>query len=324
MRRKLAWSGAVLGGLALLSLALCGILNLALGGFPMAPSVNLADLGTPPPSYQIAVLGDSQKGLANFDRLLAAVKGARLILHTGDLVSTNDEGHYRLVALHLQRAALSAPFIVVPGNHDVKHGPERFQREFGPLERAIPMGDVVLLTIDNSSGAPPDIKRVEARIAQAGPHKAVMLAMHIPPFNLQGAPLPEYLPFLQWLEQSGVKYLFCGHIHTYLRKQVGETIVIMNGVGGDYDSWQFDQNACATLLDIEGRRISDRKIEFPPEHGFMENLNHFAIGHVAETVRRHPALCWCAVLLLATLVGFSMGILRQPARISLDPPRERL
>ena len=294
----------------MLGLALCGILNLAWGGFRMAPSANFPDLEAPPPSYQIAVLGDAQKGLANFDRLLEAVKGSRLILHTGDLVSTNDEGHYRLVALHLQRADLSVPFIVVPGNHDVKHGPERFQREFGPLERTVTMDDIVLLTIDNASGAPPDIKRIEERIAQAGPGKAVILAMHVPPFDLQGTPLPEYRPFLQWLEQSGVKYLFCGHIHTYLRKQVGETLVIANGVGGDYDSWQLDQNACATLLEIEGRRISDRKIELPPEHGFMENLEHFAIGHVAEAVRRHPVPCWGAVLLLAALVGFSIGILR--------------
>jgi 3',5'-cyclic AMP phosphodiesterase CpdA len=146
---------------------------------------------------------------------------------------------------------------------------------------------------------------VEERIAAAGPHQAVVLAMHQPPFDLQGQPKPGYAAFLTWLEKSKVDYLLCGHVHGYIRKQVGNTTVIINGVGGDYDKWQLDQKVFATILEIDGSKISDRAIQLEPVHEIWENIEHFAIGHVAEGYRGHPLLCWGGTLLLVGGVGWA-------------------
>ncbi len=312
--RIAAWGAAGLGSLVLAFLLLCGILEVVLGGRPMPERVGArppADAGT---SFRVAVLGDSQKGIANLANLLEAVRDEKpaFILHTGDLVADNDEGHYRLAALTLERARLEAPFLVVPGNHDVKRGDERFRRECGDPERAFRVGQVAFVTADNAAGPPPDMKRLEERIASvARPGDTVVLAMHVPPFK-RGVLLPEYGDFVAWLEGSGVRYLLCGQEHEYVRKKIGETVVIANGVGGDYESWQLQQAVYATVLEVEGSTLTDRAIQLPPEHGFVENLEHLVLGHVAEAYRSAPLGCWGGTFLVILLTaGAILKVIRR-------------
>ena len=255
--------------------------------------------------FKVAVLGDSQKGLRNLTNLARAVQEEQpvLILHTGDLVSHNDEGHYRLAALALERANLKVPMRVVPGNHDVKGGADLFRKEIGDLEWVIRCGRVVFIAHNNARGTLPDLDRLDGLSARY-PDAALVLLMHVPPFDLKRGVRPGYEPFLAWLKKSRVRYLLCGHVHDYVRKKVGNTVVIANGVGGDYDNWQFDQKVYATILDVDGATLSDRTLELLPEHGVKENLEHLAVGHVAGKFRRHPVSCWSGTVVLA---GLSVG-----------------
>ena len=305
MKRKAAWGVAILGLLVLSGDALCGIVNLSLGHRPMVDPVRV---GPPPLRYRVAVLGDAQKGIRNLANVLEAVKreNADFMIQTGDFVSSNDEGHYRLVALVLDRAGLGRP-CVVPGNHDIKGDPSRFVREFGDLERRWTWGRVHYVIVNNASGLPPEIPYLETWVPKDRP---VVLAMHVPPFDVKGNVHPGYEPFLAWLEKSRVSYLLCGHVHGYFRKQVGDTTVIVNGVGGDFDKWQLDQKVYATMLEVDGTSITDRVIELPPDHRVWENVEHLAIGHVAEAYRSSPVLSWALTMLLAALVGLSIGWLR--------------
>jgi 3',5'-cyclic AMP phosphodiesterase CpdA len=325
MKRKVAWTVAVAGLLVLAADATCALGNLRFGHESMPAVVGNRHPATPwgprprvvqPPreQYRVGVLGDGQKGLANLANIIRAVKaeGVDFILQTGDLVSTNDEGHYRLAALTLRRADLRVPLYVVPGNHDLKGGSERFEREIGPLEVQFPWARVTYVIVNNASGDPPDLGRLDEILGKVEARHAVVLAMHVPPFDLQGEVQKGYEPFVAWLGKSRVKYLLCGHVHGYFKKVVGGTTVIVNGVGGDYDRWQFDQKVYATILEVDGTTITDRAIELPPEHGFQENLEHLAIGHVVEAYRRRPLLVWGATFLVAALVGVSIGVIRQP------------
>jgi len=300
--KKALWTAVALGSLLLAADLVCGLLILLAGAPDRLGGARFPES----PRYRVAVMGDVQKGLGNFDTLLQAVKreGAGFILQTGDLVAENDPGHYRLVSLGVERSGLQLPFRVTPGNHDLKGSPENFEQRIGPLEQSFVVGKVAYVLVQNAWGRPPDPLKIDRLIAAAGPHQAVVLAMHQPPFDLQQNPKPEYAAFLAWLEKSGVTYLVCGHLHGYFRKTVGDTTVIVNGVGGDFDSWQLDQKVYLTLLDVDGDRIRDRVLEFPPAHGLKENVEHLAIGHVAEAYRRLPFVCWAATLLLAGGVGW--------------------
>src|SRR5437763_148075 len=111
MKRQAAWIVAVAGLLALSADAACALVNMALGHQPMpsfAGNRHRSSRGIDElqGKYRVGVLGDAQKGLANFANIIRAVKaeGVDFMIQTGDLVSTNDEGHYRLAALTLERA----------------------------------------------------------------------------------------------------------------------------------------------------------------------------------------------------------------------------
>jgi 3',5'-cyclic AMP phosphodiesterase CpdA len=310
--RKLQWAGVIGGSIFLAFMAFMAVRE-CVGN----PSWNHAFTEEPDHSrFSVGVLGDAQKGLANLRNITAAVLRERvsLLLQTGDLVSNNDEGHYRLARRYLLNGAADGLPYVAPGNHDLKGGPERFRAFCGDLEKSFTRRDIAFVLLNNAFGNPiPDPKHIEERIAEAGPHKAVVLAMHQPPFDLKGDSVPGYEAFLAWLEKSKVAYLLCGHVHAYLKKKVGDTTVIINGVGGDYDKWQLDQKVYATILDIDGTKITDRRIELEPAHEVWENVEHLAIGHVAEAYRQKPVLCWLGTLLLMGAVGWGwVRLLRRP------------
>ncbi len=308
--RRTAWTALVGGAGSLGFLLFCGVLDWVAGDPAPLPK----PAPPPPGPYRVAVLGDSQKGITNLRNLLARLQEERpaFYLQTGDFVSDDDEGHYRLLGWILREAGIPMP-AVVPGNHDVKRGPQRFVRSFADLEKSFTLGDVAYVLIDNSAYLPPDIKHVEERIRIAGPAKAVVLAMHVPPFDETGAPLPAYGPFLKWLEQSGVAYLLCGHVHAYLRLPVGKTVVIVNGIGGDSDAGQHDQRVCATVLEVDGASIRDRLVELPPARGIWDNVRHFAVGHVREWFRRQALLMALLTIAAGGILGWGLRRLRTTA-----------
>lgn len=315
--KKLLWTGAIAGTLTLLFLAFLVVVSL----LTLVPDFP-APTDPPPKDYKVAVLGDAQKGLANLRNITHAVmqEHPRIVLQTGDLVSNNDEGHYRLARRYLDLGGLEVYPAVAPGNHDLKGGEERFIRKIGPLEKSFTHDGVAFVLLNNAWGNPiPTAAHLEERIAAAGAHEAVVLAMHQAPFDVHGEAKPGYAEFLAWLERSKVAYLFCGHEHGYIKKKVGNCTVIINGVGGDYDKWQLDQKVYATMLDIDGSKISDRRIELEPVHEVWENLEHLAIGHVGEAYRQHPILAWGGTLLLAGGVGWAFRrifALREPFKAS--------
>jgi predicted phosphodiesterase len=313
--RVLAPAAAALGALALVAAALCGLVHLALDDPPVPGAGEIPSVTEP--RYRVAVLGDSQKGLRNLANLLRKIRNenVRFILHTGDLVSNNDDGHYRLAALALRRGNPDVPFLAVPGNHDIKGGYERFEQRLGPPERAFVAGRVAFALFDNALGAPPDPARIERTLAALPPHEAAVLAFHIPPFDARGDVLPGHEPFLEWLRRAPrVRYVLSGHVHDYVRRRIGDAVLIANGVGGDYESWQLRQKVYATILEVDGDRIADRTLELPPEHGLVENFEHLALGHVGEAYRRHPALAWGATMLTAFLTGLGWGFRRRDRR----------
>ena len=305
---------AVLGTLGLGCWGACLIAGFSLGGGPWP--MPRPDENTAGPKFRVAVLGDVQKGLGNLAGLLEAIRKERvdLILQTGDLVAANDEGHYRLAALAFRRAGLRVPMAVVPGNHDIKGGPARFERTVGPLEQSFRRGRVFFVLLNNAFGEPPDPARVEAGVARAPAGDAVVLAMHVPPFDAKGNILPAWEPFVRWLERSRVRYLLCGQLHDCVRREIGSTVVIANGVGGDYESWELRQKVCAAILDVDGAAVTDRSIELPPSHGIVANLEHFAAGHLAEAVRARPWIGAAVTALLAAVAGIGFLRLRMRAR----------
>lgn len=288
MKRKLA------GALLVLAIALVLLVDLCLGiaaGMGRPKPIIYGNRRLPekqPETTRIAVFGDTQKGLASFGVLLEAAKreGIDLAVHTGDLVSHADTGHYDLALTWVQRGRGQIPFLVTPGNHDLKGDETLFPDRIGPLQAGFRWGPVDLVIANNALG-PPDEASVEKFLAAAkGP---ILLFMHVPPFDAtrEGFVVrPGYERFLEMLGKHPVRYVFSGHAHTYRRIEHAGTVYIANGVGGDSDSWQFDQRAHMTLVEATPDLVKDREFSIDPVFSLWANVEHFAVGHVSEHVLR--------------------------------------
>lgn len=271
---------------------------------------------------KIAVFGDTQKGLAAFAALAdrARAEGIDLAIHTGDLVSRADMGHYTLAIEWVNRAKLG-PFVVAPGNHDIKGGEGLFEDLIGPRQLAFRWGPVDIVIVDNAV-APPDLAAVDALLKKSV-GRPILVFMHVPPVDpAKKMPKPEYESFLRVIRQYPVRYVFSGHAHDYTRFEDNRIVFISNGVGGDSDSWQFDQKAYLTIVEADSKSIKDRSVVIEPVLGIRANIEHLAIGHVGEIVFRRiwgtPAL-----LLLIVILALAFRRLRKK-KPPPEPEKEKL
>ena len=156
--------------------------------------------------------------------------------------------------------------------------------------------------IPDNAVASPDLASVDALLKKSA-GRPILVFMHVPPFDpAKNMPKPEYESFLRMIRTHPVRYVFSGHAHGYSRVEDGGIVFISNGVGGDSDSWQFDQKAYLTIVEADTKAIKDRSIVIEPVIGIRANIEHLAIGHVGELVLRRiwgiPALLLLIVLLV--------------------------
>jgi len=314
--RVLEWSGFGLGAAVVGLLGVCGAVVIAVSDTAPMMFGNrtdvLATASADGPQFRFAVLGDTQKGTTGLRRMLAHLQpeGAAFYVHTGDLVSDNDGGHYRLAKWTLTRAKLDTPMLVAPGNHDVKGGTGLFEKHVGPMEVAWPRGAVRFLIVDDALGDPPPTHRLEKRLRAAG-EAPIVLFMHQPPWDVTSESFrvtPGFEDVVALIRKYRVRYVFSGHVHRYRRLEQDGTVYVANGIGGDYEHWKLGTKVHATVVEVNGRAISDRPVELEPSHSVWDNIEHLALGHVAETYRRSPIWTWAATA--AILAGWTWLVVR--------------
>ncbi len=72
------------------------------------------------------------------------------IIHTGDFVKSGDPVEYD--NYRKQIAALDIPIVHLPGNHDVRSGPEPYHQYVGEANWYFDLGDIRFIGLDNGSG----------------------------------------------------------------------------------------------------------------------------------------------------------------------------
>src|SRR6185503_378134 len=180
--KRLVWLVWWAGVLAVLAILGCVALSVgAIARRPVKPwSGNLVRPDNQQAFIKIAVFGDTQKGLAGFAALAekAKAEGISLAVHTGDLVSHADVGHYDLALKWVLDAYPQGgvPFVVVPGNHDIKGRPGLFEARIGPRQTAFSWGPVDVVIVDNAV-ASPDLAAVDALLKKSA-GRPILVFMH--------------------------------------------------------------------------------------------------------------------------------------------------
>lgn len=320
--RKRIWGARiamVLTGLVLSLLAVCGIVAIAL------PDPSLSDIGNRPDqiaalekgrsNFEFAVLSDVQKGLGSFRTLGNSLVKADFAVHTGDMVAEDDEEHWKLF-LNFVRVR---PMVAVPGNHDIEQGWNRFERFFGPVEFSFGRGSCRFVGLASTDLGPFRSASFLERELAAAKEPNRFLFLHVPPFDWKQegvVPRPGWEPFFELLERHRVQYVFCGHVHECRRLEHRGTTFLLNGLGGDYESWKWNTKVHSMRVRVRGESVHLENVVLDPVHDVKSNLQHLAVGHVSRAFRQKPLLCWGGtVLLLAGLVFSIVVLLRLRERV---------
>jgi hypothetical protein len=141
---------------------------------------------------RLAMLGDIQSGLPQFERIVAALAAERDegeqageplmgLVVVGDL---SDEG--TVEELEAVRAVLdggAVPTAATPGNHDTYADPEAWQATFGPGTQRFGLCATTLVLLDTADAglAPTVEERLPELLSHTGDH--LLAGMHYPPYS---------------------------------------------------------------------------------------------------------------------------------------------
>jgi hypothetical protein len=230
---------------ALFAVGMLRAAALARRGPPRATS-NRAPPSLPAPAT-IAFLGDVQRGVREVAGPVVEAIGrerATLLVSSGDLASHGEGPYHGIVGAAFDRAGLSVPLLVAPGNHDVersgRHGvaPGRalFEETVGPRRWTARVGPLLLAGIDNSvdpfdADLWPWLEGVAA--AHAGPW---ILVVHRPPLQMfvPGTPVGDGLaPLVDILDRHPPAVVVSGHLSRDAEAVRRGVRHIVNAEGGD-------------------------------------------------------------------------------------------
>ena len=166
-----------------------------------------------------------------------------LIVNSGDLSLNGADVEGDLIFARAEHDKLAAPWVAIPGNHDIGEAPAfsrlkqplnderiaRFERIVGSRWWAREIGGWQLVGLDSSlfaSGLPDEARQMaflrDALGKQSGTRKLVFI--HMPPyeddpedaaFTTHSLPHPSRRAFLDICVDGGVRAIACAHLHVH-------------------------------------------------------------------------------------------------------------
>ena len=151
----------------------------------------------------------------------------------GDIVPCGIKPLYGHVRDFIRMAAIT-PVYTLCGNHDT----EFFDEYFGRREYVIADERLLVLVLDNSRRVfSPETLAFCAESLERNRQRNVMLMFHIPPPNrktdnsIAAAEWEKMRPLLAAHRQR-IKYVVCGHVHSYIEDEIDGIPLIITGGGG--------------------------------------------------------------------------------------------
>lgn len=202
----------------------------------------LSDLHVRPSGVLYHGVTDSNQALADaIDHVHALDRRPDLVLLTGDLVDEGSPQEYENLRKIL--AALTIPYLVIPGNHDDRDNlrtafsDHAYLPRSGPLHYCVDAHPVRIIGLDSSvpglhhGHLDADGLDWLARVLASDPTKPTLLMLHHPPF-VCGIP---YLDEYRYFEAAqlcsviepfdNIEMVLCGHVHRPMVKRWANTVV---------------------------------------------------------------------------------------------------
>ncbi len=224
--------------------------------------------------FSFAVLGDNGVGEDIFRDIIHDInpdKTIRFVVNTGDLTDTGTAWEYKKYKSII--SASRPVFYNVIGNHDIQNnGKSTFNKMFGSTYYSWDFEGSHFICLDNVSQR--GLGRVQYEWLKAdlaaSRGKNIFVFMHKPLFDVSKMYPDETIrpkslgpELISLFKRSGVKMVFCGHVHGYAREVRDGIVFIVSGGAGSllrlpYFAGGFYNYVKVT---VEPGRISDKVIK---------------------------------------------------------------
>jgi hypothetical protein len=256
------------------------------------------------PGASVAFLGDVQRGIRDVTLALAEAlpRGrAALLVSSGDLSSHGDDPYLGLVFAAFDRAGISVPTLVVPGNHDLQPsgvrdsepGRRRFDERVGPRRFTCLVAGLRLVGVDDATGPfPKESLAWLVSVLDADPGRPWLLVAHRAPrrLDLEGTPPDRDLcDLVALLERRPPVAVVSGHLHDDAEATVGGVRYLVNARGGDFPKRAWRAPADFTLLWCDvgpGGSVAFRRERVARRRDGATTLDQLAVRLWAEGRRR--------------------------------------
>lgn len=243
----------------------------------------------------LAFLGDVQKGIrAVAGPVVEAIAHERVafLVSSGDLASHGEAPYHGIVGRAFDRAGLSVPLLVAPGNHDLQPsgvrdpapGRRMFERLYGPRTWVATVGPLRVIGCDNGGAwiDDPQVDWLERELA-SHPSAPYLLVLHRPPLNLLEDGYPpdgNTVRLRALLAARPPQCVISGHLERDAEKVVDGVRYVVNAEGGDVsgDPWRGPRSFRLLLVDVASDGVvSLRRIELPRRRDPAVALDQFAV-----------------------------------------------
>jgi rubrerythrin/predicted phosphodiesterase len=166
-----------------------------------------------------------------FNAACHEVEGEFLLV-AGDIVPNGENRFYQSV-IDMMDTAIDKPIYILAGNHDTLN----YEAYFGKKNYYIYNPELLLIVLDNSKRSFSEETLDVLRRALAYERDCIILAFHIPPPNkVSGNSVndDEWAKVLEIISpvRKKVKYILCGHVHSYFEDELDGIKLIATGGGG--------------------------------------------------------------------------------------------
>ena len=193
--------------------------------------------------FSFAILGDNRGGKRVFERMLKEIGNDSEILFVidlGDTVQRGDRWEYFRFFDQVKKN-IRVPFLVVPGNHEVKGNPDISKNVLGKCYYSFCVGDIAFIVLSSTSSKGIDERQKKWLVRELEKYKEMkqrLIFMHYPLFDPSGSFFPHALSkkaateLLLLFKKFRVTHVFAGHIHGFFKGKWDGIPFTISGGGG--------------------------------------------------------------------------------------------
>jgi 3',5'-cyclic AMP phosphodiesterase CpdA len=259
-----------------------------------AENLNYVSTRIDPNNFTFIMAGDTKRGTATFSNMLDLMRADKpaFAVILGDFVSELKLIRHQHFINKMARLALPYPVFLVPGNHNIHPNEpineKGYEQIYGAAQFHFSIGQNLFVFLNDApfyDETEQYLKFLEETVSERAKQvQNIFVFMHVPPSGLnpwiQASGCYNSEEFMQLAKELGIRYVFTGHHHGYIKTVKNGTTYIVTGGGGDRLRGIHGRFHHLTRIAVQNRMITETVILGEKRFEALNHLEHNIVIHL--------------------------------------------